>query len=89
MLHVDLVGADTFIIVNADTVMETPSAELMAQIFPNVPLDRQVAGHPTLLSIEKARRILGYEPEHSWRNRLSQHGQSTLQLARAIRRARG
>ncbi|WP_127902223.1 NAD-dependent epimerase/dehydratase family protein [Solirhodobacter olei] len=66
-LHVNLVGADTFIIANADTVMETPSAELMAQIFPDVPLIGPVAGHQTLLSIEKARRILGYEPEHSWR----------------------
>lgn len=66
-LHVNLVGADTFIIANADTVMETPSAELMAQIFPEVPLNGRVAGHQTLLSIEKARRILGYEPEHSWR----------------------
>ena len=44
-LHVDLVGADHLIIANADTVMETPSAELMAQVFPDVPLAGTVAGH--------------------------------------------
>jgi len=24
--------------------------------------------HETLLSIDKARRLLGYEPKHSWRD---------------------
>ena len=28
--------------------------------------------HETLLSIDKARRVLGYEPQHSWRDEL--HG---------------
>jgi hypothetical protein len=32
-----------------------------------VPLRGKVEGSATLLSIEKARRVLGYEPEHSWR----------------------
>ncbi|MHB0953762.1 MAG: NAD-dependent epimerase/dehydratase family protein [Allorhizobium sp.] len=67
-LHVDFVGADHFIIANSDTVMVRGSAELMAANFPDVPLKRQVNGRETLLSIEKARRILGYEPEHNWRN---------------------
>jgi hypothetical protein len=31
-----------------------------------VPLARPVAGRETLLSIETARRLLGYEPEHRW-----------------------
>jgi nucleoside-diphosphate-sugar epimerase len=66
-LHVDLVGADHFIIANADTVMTKPSADLMAEVFPEVPLRGTVEGTGTLLSIGKARRVLGYEPEHSWR----------------------
>ena len=60
-------GMHAFIIANADTVMTTPSAELMATTFPVVPLKKEVVGHETLLSIEKARRVLGYEPEFSWR----------------------
>src|SRR3989338_4152070 len=66
-LHVDLVGADHFIIANADSVMTRPSADLMAEVFPNVPMRGAVSGTQTLLSIEKARRVLGYEPESSWR----------------------
>lgn len=66
-LHVDMTGADHFIIANADTVMTRDSAALMAEVFPEVPL-RAVSGTQTLLSIDKARRVLGYEPEHSWRD---------------------
>ncbi|TCM64537.1 NAD(P)-dependent oxidoreductase [Rhizobium sp. BK068] len=67
-LHVDFVGADHFIIANADTVMERAGAELMKDVFPDVPLKREIDGCETLLSIDKARRALGYEPEYSWRN---------------------
>jgi len=66
-LHVDFVGADHFIIANADSAMTRPSAELMAEVFPNVALRGEITGNQTLLSIEKARRVLGYEPEYSWR----------------------
>lgn len=68
-LHVDFVGADTFIIANDDTVMEKTSAELMQEIFPDVPLKKDLSGHETLLSIDKARRVLEYVPEYSWRKR--------------------
>jgi len=61
-------GFDRFIIAAADTVMRTPSAELAATGFPNVAMTRAVAGNETLLSIEKARRVLGYEPQHSWKD---------------------
>jgi len=69
-LEVELPGAHNFVIANADTVMTRPSVELMAEVFPDVPLRTQVEGTGTLLSIEKARRLLGYEPQHSWRTEL-------------------
>jgi hypothetical protein len=28
---------------------------------------KELGEHETMLSIDKARRLLGYEPEHSWR----------------------
>jgi nucleoside-diphosphate-sugar epimerase len=65
-LEVDVSGAEAFIVTAADTVMARPSAELMAEVYPDVPL-RDVSGTGTLLSIDKARRVLGYEPAHSWR----------------------
>lgn len=61
-------GFEAFIIAAADTVMSRPSAELAAEVFPDVELVRPVIGTETLLSIEKARRMLGFAPEHSWRN---------------------
>lgn len=70
-LEADLTGYDVFIIANADTCMTTPSADLVAAVFPGVPLRRPVTGTETLLSIDKARRVLGYEPTHSWRDQFT------------------
>jgi nucleoside-diphosphate-sugar epimerase len=70
-LEADLTGYDVFIIANADTCMTTPSADLAATVFPDVPLKRPVTGTETLLSIDKARRVLGYEPTHSWRDQFT------------------
>ena len=67
-LESDLTGADSFIIAAADTVMETPSRELMAAVFPDVPLADRVTGNDTLLDIGRAREILGYDPQFSWRD---------------------
>jgi nucleoside-diphosphate-sugar epimerase len=62
-------GVDVFIVANADTVMSRSSAELAAQVYPGVEVRKELGEHETLLSIDKARRVLGFEPEHSWRNR--------------------
>lgn len=67
-LELKATGMDVFIIANADTVMSRPNDELIAAVFPGVPLKRPVGPHETLLSIDKARRVLGYEPRHSWRD---------------------
>jgi nucleoside-diphosphate-sugar epimerase len=66
-LEADVAGADTFTIAAADTLMKTPSRELMASSFPGVPVDPKLGQCDTLLSIEKARRVLGYAPRHTWR----------------------
>jgi nucleoside-diphosphate-sugar epimerase len=66
-LEVDVTGADVFIIANADTVMSRPNAELAAEVYPDVRLADGIGPNETLLSIAKAREILGYEPRHSWR----------------------
>jgi nucleoside-diphosphate-sugar epimerase len=60
-------GVEVFVIANADTVMSRSSAELAAEVFPDVPVRRSLGEHETLLSIDKARRVLGYAPAHSWR----------------------
>jgi nucleoside-diphosphate-sugar epimerase len=63
----DIRGAEVFIIAAADTVMDRPSRELMREVFPASEI-RAMGEYGTLLSIEKARRMLGYEPRHSWRD---------------------
>jgi nucleoside-diphosphate-sugar epimerase len=60
-------GADSFVIAAADTVMKRPSRDLMAEVFPGVPVADSVSGTDTLLGIDKARRVLGYSPEFTWR----------------------
>ena len=66
-LAADVDGADSFIIAAPDTVMKTPSRNLMAEVFPGVPVADQVSGNDTLLSIARARATLGYSPQFSWR----------------------
>ena len=70
-LDADLSGAEVFIIAAADTVMNRPSADLMAEAYPDVELGGGVGEFGTLLSIEKARRQLGYEPAFSWRDAIT------------------
>ena len=65
-LEVELRGAEVAIVAAADTCMRRPSAELMADIYPRVPLRRPLEGREALLSIERARSLLGYAPEYSW-----------------------
>lgn len=67
-LELEATGMDVFIVANADTVMSRPNDELIAGAFPDVPLRRAVGANETLLSIDKARRVLGYQPRHSWRD---------------------
>ncbi|KHK99938.1 UDP-glucose 4-epimerase [Microbacterium mangrovi] len=61
-------GFQAYIIAAADTVMSRSNDELLAEVFPDVPRRAGIEAHTTLLGIEKARRMLGYAPAHSWRD---------------------
>lgn len=67
-LEAEFTGFEAFVIANEDTVMHRDSADLAAEVFPDVPLKRPLQGRETLLSIDKARRVLGYAPEHRWQD---------------------
>jgi nucleoside-diphosphate-sugar epimerase len=67
-LELRTTGFDRFIIAAADTVMTRPNAELVAEVFPAVEITRELGEHDTMLSIDKARRVLGFDPQHSWRD---------------------
>lgn len=61
-------GATSFIVAASDTVMNRPTAELVREVFPDVPVMRELDGFESLLSSERARAALGFEPRHSWRD---------------------
>ena len=61
-------GFEAFIIANEDTVMSRSSASLAAEVFPGVKVVKELGEHETMLSIDKARRLLGFAPEHTWRS---------------------
>jgi nucleoside-diphosphate-sugar epimerase len=67
-------GFRRFIIAAADTVMSRPNAELVAEVFPDVVVRGDLGVNDTLLSIDKAQRLLGYEPRHSWRDEAQSAG---------------
>lgn len=67
-LEVETTGSHDVIVAAADTIMDRPSADLMAEVFPDVPLTRELEGFETLLAIGGARDLLGYAPAHSWRD---------------------
>ena len=65
-----IAGAPFFIIAAADTVMNRPSRELLAEVYPKVKIVSPLAEFETLLSIGRARKILGYDPRFSWRDQV-------------------
>ena len=66
--------AENVIIAAADTIMNKPSADLMREVFPGVPLTRDLRANETLLAIDQAHDVLGFFPEHSWRDAISVDG---------------
>jgi nucleoside-diphosphate-sugar epimerase len=61
-------GATSYIIANADTVMARPTAELLREVFPEVPVRGDTSGNRSLFATDAARRGLGWEARHSWRD---------------------
>ena len=69
-LEADVAGSQNVIIAAADTVMNRPSRDLLAQVFPDVPLTREIAEFGSLLATDRAKQVIGYEPGHSWRDEI-------------------
>jgi nucleoside-diphosphate-sugar epimerase len=70
-LEADVTGSHNVIIAAADTVMNRPSRELLTEVFPDAPLTREIGEFATLLAIDGAKQLLGYEPRHSWRDQIA------------------
>jgi nucleoside-diphosphate-sugar epimerase len=69
-LEADVTGSQNVIIAAADTVMNRPSRDILAEVFPDVPLTREIAEFGSLLATDRAKQVIGYEPGHSWRDEI-------------------
>ena len=67
-IEADLDGHEAFWAVAADTNATVPSGRLATEIFPSVEVRGELDEHESLISIAKARDLLDWEPERSWRN---------------------
>lgn len=72
----DDLGFEIFHITAPDTIFPETSKELVDRFFPNVTLKTPIEGHQTLMSYDKAKQILGYEPRHTWRDVLNDDGKT-------------
>jgi nucleoside-diphosphate-sugar epimerase len=66
-LESPLKGAEVFVIANEEGVMSRSNDSLLDEAFPGVERKRAFGPNETLLSIEKAKRVLGYKPQFGWR----------------------
>ena len=66
-LESSLEGAHAMTIAAPDTIMKQPNAELVAAAFPGCTLRPGTGDHDTLISIDKARKLIGYDPQWTWR----------------------
>lgn len=64
-------GAHVVSISAADTCIDRPSAQLAEEAFPSATLSRPLEGYESLVSIQRARELIGYEPQRSWRTELA------------------
>lgn len=63
-VEVPFTGHEAFYIVAPDTISETPSPELAAQHFPDVPTKEGWGGHRSFFDSGKAERLLGWRHGH-------------------------
>ena len=66
-LESDLKGAHVFGIANSNSLMRKSNDELLDAVWPGVPRKRAIEPNESLISIEKAQRVLGYKPEYDWK----------------------
>lgn len=62
-----LKGAHVFGIANSNSLMRRSNDELLDQVFPSSKRKRKLERNESLISIEKARKVLGYKPEFDWK----------------------
>ncbi len=70
-LDVDGLGYEVFNVANADLSVAATTQEIRDRFYDGVTLRREMGPSETFYSIDKARELLGYAPQHSWRDVLT------------------
>ncbi len=65
-LDAKLTGAHVFGIANTNSVMAQSNDALLDEVFPGTVRKRKLKPNESLISIEKASRVLGYKPQFDW-----------------------
>ncbi|MGB5950925.1 MAG: NAD(P)-dependent oxidoreductase [Ornithinimicrobium sp.] len=73
-LATDGLGYEVFNVANADMSVAATTQEVQEQFYEGLEMRREMGRNETYFSIEKAKRLLGYAPQHSWRDVLSDPG---------------
>jgi len=66
-LEANLKGAHVFGIANTNSLMRKSNDALLDEVFPGTRRKRALKPNESLISIEKAQRMLGYKPEFDWK----------------------
>lgn len=66
-LAADIRGHEALFVAAADSFMPGASAELVRALYPSTVIRAGFVGNASLLSGEKAARLLGFRPRHRWR----------------------
>ena len=66
-LEAQTTGHEALFIAAKDIRFEATTQSLLNQFAPHVKLRETIQGSDSVISIEKAKRLIGYVPQHSWR----------------------
>ena len=69
-LRTDGLGYEVFNVSNDDTSVAITSDEVYARFYAGVPKRGELDGYATFYANDKAKRLVGFAPSYSWRERL-------------------
>jgi nucleoside-diphosphate-sugar epimerase len=68
VVEADYEGHERFWTVASDTTAEVATEEFLAEFYPEIEVRGDLSGHDALISNAKAKQLLGWEDERSWRD---------------------
>lgn len=73
-LETDGLGFEMFNVANPDLSVAATTDDVIARFYAGVEVRRPLGSVETFYAIDKARRLVGFDPQHSWRDVLSAGG---------------